>query len=327
MPVRLLLLLCFAVWSPWVLGQPADPSAPSTRASAGWDNPYSLANIAQWLLVHGPRIGIILGGTLAVYILVRFFARRIADLVARAAVRGSEQERANRAKTLVGVFQQTAQLVVLLSGGVMLLDECGIPIKPVLGGAAVLGLAVAFGAQNLLRDYFAGVMILLEDQYAVGDVVRIGSTTGMVERLTLRMTMLRDLEGIAHFIPHGTITSISNLSHTWSQAVTEVGVAYGESVDQVMAVLADVARRLRADPAFADMILADPEVQGVMAFADSAVTLRVLIKTRPLKQWPVKRELLRRIKNRFDELGIEIPFPHRTVYLRREEPEPAANKS
>jgi small conductance mechanosensitive channel len=196
----------------------------------------------------------------------------------------------------------------------MILELMHIPIVPLMGGAAVFGLAVAFGAQNMIRDYFTGFMILVEDQYGVKDIVKIGDTAGQVERISLRMTVLRDLEGNVHFIPHGNITQVTNLSHSWSRAMFDIGVAYKENVDRVIQIIKELGKELRGDPEFAALITEDLEMLGVNAFDDSAVTIRFIIKTRPQKQWPVKREMLRRIKNRFDELGIEIPFPHRTVY-------------
>jgi small conductance mechanosensitive channel len=152
----------------------------------------------------------------------------------------------------------------------------------------------------------------------MGDVVRIGDVTGKVERITLRMTMLRDAEGIVHFIPHGTISTVSNFAHGWSRAVFDIGVSYHADVDQVMLVLLDLARELKRDPRFGPLIIDEPEMQGVDRFGDSSVAIKFALKTQPQKQQLVRRELLRRIKRRFDDLGIEIPFPCRTVYHRRE---------
>jgi small-conductance mechanosensitive channel len=213
--------------------------------------------------------------------------------------------------------------LILGGGSLMILDEVGIPIVPLMGGAAVLGLAVAFGAQNLIKDYFSGFMVLLEDQYGINDVVQIGDVSGQVEHISLRITVLRDLEGVVHFIPHGTITTISNLTHGWSRALFDVGVAYKEDTDRVIGVLRELAGELRGDPQFGRLILDDPEMLGVDDLADSAVVIKFFVKTVPLGQWAVKRELLRRIKKRFDELGIEIPYPHHTVYHRYDNP-PAA---
>ncbi len=206
--------------------------------------------------------------------------------------------------------------MIYIGGTLMILDEAEIPIAPLLGGAAVFGLAVAFGAQNLIRDFFYGFMILLENQYKLNDVIKIGDMAGQVERISLRMTALRDLEGNVHFIPNGQINAVTNMTHGWSRALFDVGVAYKEDVDRVMEVLTDLGRQLRRDPNFGPLILEDLTMLGVDALADSAVVIKFYIKTRPLQQWTIKRELLRRIKNRFDDLGIEIPFPHRTIYHR-----------
>jgi small conductance mechanosensitive channel len=151
-------------------------------------------------------------------LLVRIFSSRIVHVMAHHSKRGTREERENRAHTLVGIFRNSTSMLILGGGGLLLLEEVGIPIVPLLGGAAVVGLAVAFGAQNLIRDYFSGFMVLLEDQYGVNDVVRINDVSGKVESISLRVTVLRDLEGIAHFLPHGTITRVSNMTHSWSRA-------------------------------------------------------------------------------------------------------------
>ncbi len=285
-------------------------------------NPFSLKNIAQWFLDHGPKLLAILLGALGLYLAVKLSGRHLVKVVARGGHRGTIRERENRALTLVGVFQNVASLAVVIGGTLMLLDEMGIPIVPLMGGAAVLGLAVAFGAQNLVKDYFSGFMLLLEDQYGINDVVKIGDIAGAVEGITLRVTTLRDLEGVVHFIPHGTITVVSNLTHGWSRALLDIGVAYKEDTDRVMAVMLEVARGMRQDKAFAPFILDNPEMLGVDVLGDSAVSIKMVIKTAPTKQWAVRREYLRRIKHRFDELGIEIPFPQRTIYVRHEDGPP-----
>jgi small conductance mechanosensitive channel len=200
----------------------------------------------------------------------------------------------------------------------MLLDEIGIPIVPLMGGAAVLGLAVAFGAQNLIKDYFTGFMVLLEDQYAVNDIVKINNVGGKVEKITLRMTVLRDTSGTAHFIPHGTIATVSNMSHGWARANLDIRVSYREDVDRVVDVLRGICTELQDDPDFAPLILEDAEIPGVDELEDSAVIIKVLMKTQATKQWAVKRELLRRIKFRFDQLGIEIPYPQTVVHHRQD---------
>ena len=283
------------------------------------ENPFSVRNLLQWALLHGPRI---LGTLVGMYVILwisRLLERRVIVLMTYRGDDGTRAERENRAKTLLGVFHNAVRVAIVPAGTLMILTEVGVNIVPLLGGAAVAGLAVAFGAQNLIRDYFTGFMILLENQYGVNDVVKIGGVSGQVERVTLRLTVLRDLEGVVHFIPNGHITTVSNLTHGWSRAVFDIGVAYKEDVDRVMEVLTTLGRELRRDPEFKDLILADPEMLGVDQLGDSAVVIKFFMKTRPMTQWTVKRELLRRIKKRFDELGIELPFPHRTVYHRYED--------
>ena len=283
-------------------------------------NPFTPRNIAQWFIDHAPRLMAILIGMALLQWTARFSSRRIARIMTRSGARGSREEREDRANTLMGVVHNAASLAIIVGGILMVCDEVGIAVAPLMGGAAVLGLAVAFGAQNLIRDYFYGFVILLENQYKINDVIKIGETSGQVERITLRITVLRDLEGRVHFIPNGKIDAVTNMTHGWSRALFEIGVAYKEDADYVMGVLLELARELRADTEFGPLILDEPEMLGVDGFGDSAIKIKFILKTRPLKQWKVKRELLRRIKRRFDELGIEIPFPHRTVYHRHPGP-------
>jgi small conductance mechanosensitive channel len=280
------------------------------RRVAQLEDPFSLPNLMRWAREHGPRVALILVGMLALSRLGSMTGRRIVKFMAQHGHRGTPEENESRAQTLVGVFRNAASLAVLCGGLLMILDEIGIPIMPLLGGAAVVGLAVAFGAQNLIRDYFSGFMVLMEDQYGINDVVRIGTVSGTVEKITLRMTVLRDMGGVVHFIPHGTITTVSNLTHGWSRALFDVNVAAGEDVDRVMNVLLEVGQGLRQDPAYAAVVLEAPEMLGVDDLGDGKVVVRFFLKTRPLKQWAVKREMLRRIKLRFDELRIESPFSH-----------------
>ena len=283
------------------------------------ENPFAPRNVLHWLIEHGPKM---LGVALAMLVftwLVRVFSQRIVTLLARGGFRGTREEREARAHTLVGVFHNASSVLIIAGGFLMILQEAGIPIAPLLGGAAVFGLAVAFGAQNLIRDYFYGFVILLENQYKINDVVKIGSLSGSVERITLRMTVLRDLEGSVHFLPNGGISSVTNMTHGWSRAVFEVAVGYKEEIDRVIGVLVQLGREMREDPTYSAMILDELTMLGVDSLADSAVMLKFFIKTRPLQQWTIKRELLRRIKNRFDQLGIEIPYPQRVVYHRLED--------
>jgi small conductance mechanosensitive channel len=277
-------------------------------------NPYRLQNILQWLIDHGPRIVFTLIATVILLWLSKVLEHRLVALLARHGVTGSHEDRENRARTLIGVFRNATTVLVVAGAFLTIVAEFGVNIVPLVGAAGVVGLAFAFGAQNLIRDYFSGFMILMENQYRMNDVVKIGEITGQVERITLRITVLRDIRGTVHFVPHGQISTVSNLTHGWSRVFFEIGVAYKEDVDHVMKVLMDLARVMRRDSEFGDLILDEPEMLGVNAFDDSAVKICFVVKTRPLKRWVVKRELNRRIKKKFDELGIEIPFPHRTVF-------------
>jgi len=282
-------------------------------------NPFSLQNLINWLSDHGPKLIAILVCSFLLYLVVKASGRHLVKVVATGSRRGSARERENRALTLVGVFRNVASLAAITGAILMMLDEVGIPIVPLMGGAAVVGLAVAFGAQSLVKDYFSGFMLLLEDQYGINDVVRINSISGVVEEITLRVTTLRDIEGIVHFIPHGTITLVSNMTHGWSRALIDAGVAYKEDADRVMNVMLDLARELRDDTSFGPLILDNAEMLGVDALGESAVTIKMVIKTVPTKQWAVRREYLRRMKRRFDQLGIEIPFPQRTIRMIHED--------
>ncbi len=281
-------------------------------------NPFTPRNMSQWLIDHGPRVLLIIIGMFVVNQLSQFFSNRTIKLVAGGTSRGSPIERENRARTLVGVFQNACTVAIFIGGTLMVLEECGANVTVLMGGVAVIGLAVAFGAQNLIKDYFCGFVMLLENQYMLHDTIRIGDVTGQVERITLRMTVLRDASGVVHFIQNGTIDSVSNETHGWSRANIEVGVAYKEDLDHVFGVLTELARGLRADTTFAPMILEDATPPAVDSLGESSVLIKFAIKTKPNQHAAVRRELLRRIKGRFDELGIELPFPHRTVYHRYE---------
>jgi len=290
------------------------------------ESPLHPHNLLRSVQQRGPKlIGIILL-ILAANLLVRVLSARFIRLIARTSSHVTIQERENRIQTLISVFRSSATLTVLAVGAVMILEACGVPIGPLLGGAAILGLAIAFGAQRLIGDFFHGFVILLENQYQVNDVIQVAGVSGQVERITLRVTVLRDLEGCVHFVPNGEIKAVTNMTHGWSRALFEIGIAYKEDVDRVMELLMELARELQQDAKFGPMILEEPEMLGLDAMADSAIVIKFRLKTRPLQQWNIKRELLRRIKRRFDELGIEIPFPHRTVYLRHEDQESPMTK-
>jgi small conductance mechanosensitive channel len=226
----------------------------------------------------------------------------------------NDPEDIKRAQTLGRVFRYIAAVIVTLIAGAEILSELGVSLAPVLGAAGVVGLAVGFGAQSLVKDYVTGFFILLENQVRQGDVAEVAGKTGVVEDVTLRYIQLRDYDGHVHFVPNGLVTTVTNMGKEHARSVVDVGIAYREDVDQALCVMRETANELRADPAFGARILEDVEIVGVERWADSAVILRCRFKVQPLEQWNVRREYLRRLKRRFDELGIEIPFPHLTVY-------------
>jgi small conductance mechanosensitive channel len=220
-----------------------------------------------------------------------------------------------RAKTLGGIIKAFITVVIYAVAVMMIVSEFGVEIGPLLAGAGIAGLAIGFGAQTLVKDVISGFFMLLEDQVRVGDVVNLAGIGGLVEDINLRTTRLRDLEGKVHIIPNGSIEVASNLTREWSRALFEIGVAYKEDVDQVTAVMKEVGESLQNDPAFAEMILEPLTVLGLDSFGDSSVNIKAFFKTIPLKQWDVAREYRKRLKKAFDQRGIEIPFPHHTLYM------------
>ena len=224
-------------------------------------------------------------------------------------------ESQKRIETIVRLTRQAVMLVLWLTVSLMILIEFGIEIGPVIASAGIVGLAVGFGAQNLVRDFISGFFIILENQVRVGDVAIINGTGGLVEKINFRTIVVRDLSGVVHVFANGTVDTLSNLTNEWSAYVFEIGVAYKENTDSVIEVMSSVAGSMREDEEFGKLIIEDVEIFGVDKFADSAVNIKGRIKTKPIRQWEVGREFLRRIKFAFDEQGIEIPFPHRSVYF------------
>lgn len=224
-------------------------------------------------------------------------------------------ESAKRAETLVGLLRQGVLIVLWTLAVLVVLRQVGVEVGPILASAGVLGLAVGFGAQNLVRDIISGFFIILEDQLRVGDVAIINGTGGLVEKINFRTLVLRDLSGVVHVFPNGAINSLANMTKEWSAYVFEIGVAYKEDVDRVIKVMQAVGEELKDDKQFGPLMIADLEIFGLDQFGDSAVVIKGRLKTRPIKQWDVGREYKRRLKYAFDREGIEIPFPHRSLYF------------
>ena len=228
-------------------------------------------------------------------------------------------ERAKRARTLGAVISKVATVLIVGIAVLMILKQFEIDITPVLTGAGIAGLAVGFGAQTLVRDVISGFFLLLENQVRVGDVAAINGTGGLVEEINLRTIVLRDAEGTVHVFPNGAINTLANRSKDFSYYVIDLGVSYKEDPDRVAGILREIGAEMQKDPAFGPLILAPIEIQGIDAFADWWMVMKLRIKTVPLKQWEVGRELRKRIKRAFDAHGIELPSPERVVRIKEME--------
>ncbi|MFP4472534.1 MAG: mechanosensitive ion channel family protein [Candidatus Omnitrophota bacterium] len=241
--------------------------------------------------------------------------RLLSEKLFRSHIKVMDIEFQKRADTLRSIIRSGLSVVVISVAFMMVLDNLGIEIGPILAAAGVLGLAVGFGAQKLIEDVISGFFILLEDQIRVGDVVQISDKGGLVEKVNIRMVTLRDLAGNVHYVRNGIIGVVTNMTKEFSYYVFDIGVAYREDVDQVIEVIKEIDEDMRGDDAFKNEIMAPIEILGLDKFGDSAVVVKARTKTMPIKQWYVGREFNRRLKKRFDELDIEIPFPHTTLYV------------
>ncbi|MDZ7723644.1 MAG: mechanosensitive ion channel family protein [candidate division KSB1 bacterium] len=274
-----------------------------------------LKQTGDWFLNTGVQVVLVL---IVMAIFLRYSSmvadRFFSSVTKRAGKYHDDAEFQKRSDTLAQILKYVINIAVLLIGAIMILDQVGVEIGPILAAAGVLGLAIGFGAQSLVKDIISGFFILLEDQIRVGDVVDVAGKAGMVEKINLKMTTLRDLGGNVHFVPNGEISVVTNMTKGFSRYVFKVGVAYREDVDQVMQVMREVHEELRQDDDFKDDITEPLTMLGVDEFADSAVVIKAYTTTRPIKQWRVAREYNRRLKKTFDERNIEIPFPHVTFY-------------
>ncbi|SDH36055.1 mechanosensitive ion channel family protein [Roseospirillum parvum] len=264
----------------------------------------------------------LLGGTVTIgltlfiaYLLWSAIDEGVRRYLAETDAEGNTVERSSRARTLLPLARNAVFFLLVLVVGMVVLSELGMDIGPLLAGAGVIGLAIGFGAQKLVQDVITGGFMLIEDTVSVGDIVNVGGYSGVVEAMTVRTLKLRDLAGNVHTIPFSTVGTVTNMTKDFSYYVFDIGVAYREDTDEVAQVLIEVADDVRADPKFKAFILEPLEVLGVDAFGDSAVVVKARLKTRPTRQWMVGREMNRRIKKAFDARGIEIPFPHTTLYF------------
>ncbi|MEW6410998.1 MAG: mechanosensitive ion channel family protein [Candidatus Zixiibacteriota bacterium] len=265
-----------------------------------------------WLTTSGLRVILVVILALVALRVSRWLSRR---LLAPIIGTDPDVETQKRADTLASLIRYALTVAILSVALMMVLGEFGIELGPILAAAGIVGLAVGFGAQQLVQDVISGFFILMEDQIRVGDVVNIAGKGGLVEKVTLRATVLRDLAGNVHYVRNGQIDVVTNMTKEYSQYVFDIGVAYREDIDEVVELIKQVDDDLRADKEFSDDILEPIEILGLDQFADSAVIIKARTKTKPIKQWRIGREFNRRLKKIFDEKGIEIPFPHVTLYM------------
>jgi small-conductance mechanosensitive channel len=281
-----------------------------------WQAIFNTHKMMRWLTTGGIRVLLILLGAWIITRIAAAATRRI-EKAFDDGDPTTMNEREKKAATVGKVARNTIRVIVWGAAGLMVLREFGVDIAPILAGVGIVGLAVGFGAQSLVKDFLAGIFILTENQFNVGDVIKTAGVSGLVERITLRATTLRDLEGRVHIVPNGSMGVVTNMTREWARCVIDVNVAYKENLDRVMDVLREIGDGLKTDPEFAPSMTEPLQILGVESLGESGVTIRVVFKTRPEQQWAVAREFRRRVKSVFDREGIEIPFPQRTVHIER----------
>lgn len=280
-----------------------------------WEN--ILNKFLDWSISALPSILILIIVLIITLRVFKFAVKRLKKFLIHRSIRSQEEdntETEKRVNTLMGILRGLGKVMIWILFIMILLNKLGINIGPLLAGVGILGLAIGFGAQELVRDVITGFFILLENQIRTGDVAIINGTGGLVEKIGLRTVTLRDFSGVVHIVQNGKINTLSNMTKEWSAMVFDIGVAYKENTDSVVEVIREVGTQLQEDEKFGPKIIEPIEVFGVDKFGDSAVVIKARLKTRPIEQWNVGREFRRRLKYAFDERNIEIPFPHTTVY-------------
>ena len=271
--------------------------------------------IGGWLASNGVRIAIIVALAVAAHQIAKRLIHRVVE---RGVIRGkrrAREELRKRAETMSSFLNQVVAAVVWVMAAFMILSEIGVNIGPLLAGAGIVGIAIGFGAQSLIRDVLNGLFIIIENQYGKGDVVRIADIAGLVEEVNIRRTILRDLDGIVHVVPNGEIKVASNFTREYSRVNLNISVGYGEDLDHAMQVINRVGREMAEEEYWSEAILKPPEALRVDNLGDSGIDIKILGDTKPIRQWEVMGELRKRIKKAFDEEGIEIPWPHTKVYF------------
>ena len=276
-----------------------------------------IRKIIKWMIMELPMIIVIIVVFIILLRSQKFIIQRVRKIALSRAEKDANvdtHEAVKRIDTLAGIVHGVGKILLWSIFLLVLLAKVNINIGPILASAGIVGLAVGFGAQELVRDFISGFFILLEDQLRTGDYAIINGTTGLVERIELRTITLRDLSGVVHIFQNGKIDTLSNMTKEWSAIVLEIGVAYKENIDYVMEVMTDVGKDMKQDKEFGQYMLDQVEVLGLDNFGDSSIVIKATIRTKPMHQWRIKREYQRRLKIAFDAKGIEIPFPHLSIY-------------
>jgi small conductance mechanosensitive channel len=287
----------------------------------------SWATVLSWLVNHGiPILIIVVVGVVLWFILKRFLPRIVRRAVTETGYKESKEGLEKRTNTLVSIFRGLARVVIIIVVIIMILDEVGVPIAPVLAGFGIAGVAVGFGAQYLIRDLIAGIFIIMENHYRVGDVAKVADIVGLVENVTLRKTVLRDLDGIVHHVPNGEIKTASNYTRHFSRVNLNISVGYGTDLDHAISVINRVGKELAEDEKWRKVIKTAPQVLRVDSLGDSGIDIKILGDVKPIEQWAVMGELRLRLKKAFDAEGIEIPWPHTKVYFGNPLPDSAKKK-
>jgi small conductance mechanosensitive channel len=273
-----------------------------------------IENLYPWFMEHGIKIIVILLAGFLLHKLVYKFIEKVVRIAVVPDKFISPDAEKKREDTLIRIFSWALGIMIWIMVAMMIMQEFGIPIGPILAGAGIVGLAFGFGGQYLIRDLISGFFIILENQYRIGDSIEINDVSGLVENISLRLTTLRDINGTVHHVPHGEITKVSNLSKDFARVNLDLGISYSSKLDHVIEVVNKVGMEMATDNVWKAMIIQPPQFLRVNEFADSAVMIKILGEVQPLKQWEVSGELRKRIKIAFDREGIEIPFPQMVVH-------------
>jgi len=276
-----------------------------------------IENLIPWIIIHGVKIiAIVIGAFIISKVGKSFVDKAIRKVIISDHFLTKEAER-KREDTLISIFSNALKVVIWIISIIMVLAELGVNVGPVIAGAGVIGLALGFGAQHLIRDFISGFFIILENQYRVDDVVCLGDTCGLVEDITLRLTILRDLDGVVHHVPNGEITKASNKSKYFARVNLDIGIAYESDIEKVIKVVNEVGEELAKDPVWTEHIIEPPKFVRINKFDDSAIIIKIMGDTKPLMNWDVTGELRRRLKIAFDKAKIEIPYPQRVIHEKK----------